>query len=178
MTTKSQFRKAALGLPEVEEESGQLPVYTVRGAVFAALADGNQAELRLHDNDLAETLRRYPSAMRSGPQAIRLPLSDIGGMQLNSLVYLAWLQHAPADLAETARAAKAVHAQDHSLPLGIGRPATRALLLAGVRTFADLANRTEEELLALHGVGPRAVRLLGEALSSHNLAFRAPDSDT
>ncbi len=178
MTTKAQFRKAALGLPEAREESGPLPVYTVRGTMFAALADGNQAELHLPDTDLAEALERYPTASRSGQQAIRLPLTDIGGMQLNSLVYRAWLQHAPADLAESARAAKAVHGEDedHSLPAGIGRPAARALLLAGMKSLEDVADRTEEELLALHGVGPRAVRLLGEALSAHDLTFREPDS--
>ena len=172
MTTKAQFRKAALGLPEVEQGPGPLRVFAVRGTVFAALADGNQAELRLPDTDLAEALERYPTASRSGPQSLRVPLADIGGMQLNSLVYRAWLQHAPADLAEAAKAAKAVHDEDHSLPAGIGRPATRALLLAGMKTLEDVAGRGEEELLALHGVGPRAVRLLREALAARNLTFR------
>ena len=44
----------------------------------------------------------------------------------------------------------------------IGRPATGALVDAGYRSQADLPEDLEE-LLALHGVGPRAVRLLDEA---------------
>ena len=44
----------------------------------------------------------------------------------------------------------------------IGRPASGALIDAGYRTLADLPTDLDE-LLALHGVGPKAVRLLGEA---------------
>ncbi|GAB3242523.1 helix-hairpin-helix domain-containing protein [Mycolicibacterium hippocampi] len=45
----------------------------------------------------------------------------------------------------------------------VGRPATGALVDAGYRTLADLPADLEA-LLALHGVGPKAVRLLGQAL--------------
>lgn len=48
----------------------------------------------------------------------------------------------------------------------IGRPATSALLGAGVTTLDQVARMSERELLALHGVGPRAVRLLREALAA------------
>jgi len=44
----------------------------------------------------------------------------------------------------------------------IGRPASGALIDAGYRTLADLPADLDE-LLNLHGVGPKAVRLLGEA---------------
>ncbi|BBZ64550.1 hypothetical protein [Mycolicibacterium monacense] len=44
----------------------------------------------------------------------------------------------------------------------IGRPATGALIDAGYRTRADLPADLEE-LLALHGVGPKAVELLRRA---------------
>ncbi|HEY9290769.1 MAG TPA: helix-hairpin-helix domain-containing protein [Microlunatus sp.] len=44
----------------------------------------------------------------------------------------------------------------------IGRPATGALIDAGYRTVADLPADLSE-LLSLHGVGPRAIRLLAEA---------------
>jgi len=48
----------------------------------------------------------------------------------------------------------------------IGRPATSALLEAGVTTLDQVARMSERELLAMHGVGPRAVRLLREALAA------------
>jgi hypothetical protein len=44
----------------------------------------------------------------------------------------------------------------------IGRPATGALLDAGYRTIADLPAELDG-LLTLHGVGPKAVRLLKQA---------------
>lgn len=44
----------------------------------------------------------------------------------------------------------------------IGRPATRALDEAGYSCVADLPEDLDE-LLALHGVGPKAVRLLRAA---------------
>lgn len=58
------------------------------------------------------------------------------------------------------------------LPPTIGRPATRALAVIGVTRLSDVARLTERELLALHGVGPKAVRLLRAALEARGLAFR------
>ncbi|MBN0040565.1 DNA-binding protein [Cellulosimicrobium cellulans] len=48
----------------------------------------------------------------------------------------------------------------------MGRPATRALAGAGITTLSDVARLSDRELLALHGVGPRAVRILREALAA------------
>ncbi len=51
----------------------------------------------------------------------------------------------------------------------IGAPATRALAAAGITTLEDVAGRPVAELLALHGVGPRAIRLLNDALKAGGL---------
>jgi hypothetical protein len=59
------------------------------------------------------------------------------------------------------------------LPAGIGRPATRALALAGYTSLGQLAGVTEAELLALHGVGPKAIRVLRGALAERGLSFAA-----
>lgn len=53
------------------------------------------------------------------------------------------------------------------LPDGLGRPAGRALAAANVSTLADVARMTEKELLAMHGVGPRALGVLRAALQEH-----------
>ena len=45
----------------------------------------------------------------------------------------------------------------------IGRPATDALAGIGVTRPNQLADYSAKELLALHGVGPKAIRLLREA---------------
>ena len=58
-----------------------------------------------------------------------------------------------------------------SLP-NIGAPATRALAHAGIVRLADLASWTERDLLALHGVGPKAIRILTPELAAHGLSFR------
>jgi len=58
-----------------------------------------------------------------------------------------------------------------ALPASIGRPATRALHAAGLTSLALVAGRPRREVLALHGVGPKAVRVLEEALADHGLEW-------
>jgi predicted flap endonuclease-1-like 5' DNA nuclease len=57
------------------------------------------------------------------------------------------------------------------LPRTIGAPATRALAAAGHTRLDQLAGVRASELLKLHGVGPKAIRLLREALAARGLAF-------
>lgn len=49
------------------------------------------------------------------------------------------------------------------LPSSIGRPATNGLAAAGITSLSDALKLSDADLLALHGVGPKAVRLLREA---------------
>ena len=58
-------------------------------------------------------------------------------------------------------------------PQGIGRPATRALEAAGYSSLEQLAQVSERDLLKLHGVSPKAVRVLREALAERSLTFAA-----
>jgi hypothetical protein len=53
------------------------------------------------------------------------------------------------------------------LPRGIGAPATRALVGAGYTSLDKLAGVRAADLAKLHGVGPRALRLLQEELEKH-----------
>lgn len=48
----------------------------------------------------------------------------------------------------------------------IGAPATHALAAAGVQNMEDLKQSDLDHLATLHGVGPKAIRLLREALRS------------
>ena len=54
----------------------------------------------------------------------------------------------------------------------IGAPATNALNGAGYYRLEQLTHITEAELMALHGVGPKAVRILKEALAARGLALK------
>jgi hypothetical protein len=58
------------------------------------------------------------------------------------------------------------------LPPGMGKPAVRALDLAGIQTLAEAAAHSEAELAALHGVGPKAIRILQQALTRRGMAMR------
>ncbi|HZG77791.1 MAG TPA: DNA-binding protein [Paenibacillus sp.] len=53
----------------------------------------------------------------------------------------------------------------------IGKPAAQALEIAGVRTLAEAAAFGEKRLLQLHGVGPKAIRLLREAAAAQGVNF-------
>lgn len=48
------------------------------------------------------------------------------------------------------------------LPDTIGQPAIRALTAAGIFSAEEAAKYTDKELAALHGVGPKAIRILRE----------------
>jgi len=62
------------------------------------------------------------------------------------------------------------------LPPGIGRPAHRALAATGITQLKQLTKISETEVLKLHGVGPKAVRILKEAMSKRNLTFASIES--
>lgn len=54
----------------------------------------------------------------------------------------------------------------------IGAPAFRALDSIGIRHLSELTEYTEEQLLELHGFGPKALRLLKEKLNEKGLSIR------
>lgn len=62
-----------------------------------------------------------------------------------------------------------------NLPQNIGNPARNALAGAEITRLDQLTKVSEKELLKLHGVGPKAIRLLREALAVRGLAFAQPD---
>ncbi len=54
----------------------------------------------------------------------------------------------------------------------IGAPATRALAHEGYTTLKQMTKVSEAELAQLHGVGPRAIRILNEALRAKGWSFK------
>jgi hypothetical protein len=54
----------------------------------------------------------------------------------------------------------------------IGAPATRALTSVGITRLSQLTDHRAEELLKLHGMGPRAIKILRQALADQGLSFR------
>ena len=60
---------------------------------------------------------------------------------------------------------------ESDFPTGISNPARRALAGAGYTHLVQLTHVTEADLLKLHGVGPKAVRLIREALGAKGWSF-------
>jgi DNA-directed RNA polymerase alpha subunit len=63
-----------------------------------------------------------------------------------------------------------------AIPESIGKPAFRALQAEGFLTLHDVSRVSEAALLELHGVGPKAVRILKASLEQQGLSF-ADDGD-
>ncbi|GGT04748.1 hypothetical protein [Streptomyces chromofuscus] len=178
MTTLAQLRKAALALPEVEEGTHLgMAAFSVRGRGFASVTKSGHVQLRLPEHEIEAAVAAHSSGerlVRNGAAvAFRVPLADIDGKELNALVRTSWFSRAPKRLAASLAAAEAsADSPGVDLPAGIGKPAGRALLGAGLTTLEQVAQRTASELLALHGVGPKAMRVLSEALGQRGLALR------
>jgi len=179
MTTEAQLRKAALGLPEVEEGTHfGMVAFSVHNKGFAAVTEDGQVQLHLHDDDAEAALADHPTGERlvrmGTPIGILIPLTDLDGQALNYLVRRAWFARAPKRLAASlAEADSASPGEVGDLPATIGRPATQALAGAGLTTLEDVATRSKNELMAMHGVGPKAIRILTEALEERDLALRS-----
>ncbi|WP_274653311.1 DNA-binding protein [Paenibacillus humicola] len=60
---------------------------------------------------------------------------------------------------------------DVDLPAGLSRPARRALEGAGYIRLEQLAKAREADVLKLHGMGPKAMELLRQALADKGLSF-------
>lgn len=54
----------------------------------------------------------------------------------------------------------------------VGSPAQRALAAIGVTRLIQVTRLSEAQLLQLHGVGPKAIKILRIALEEKGLTFR------
>lgn len=61
---------------------------------------------------------------------------------------------------------------ESDLPPRLAQPAQRALAAAGYTHLSQLAGVSEAELMKLHGMGPKAMNQLREALAAKGLSFR------
>lgn len=66
------------------------------------------------------------------------------------------------------------HPNRTAFPAGLSGPALRALATAGIRSMADLERWSEAGLAALHGMGPKGIRVLREDLAVRGRQFRQP----
>lgn len=67
-------------------------------------------------------------------------------------------------------------AEPTEFPRQIGRTARRVLALNGYTRYDQLTSVTSTELLKIHGMGPKAIRILEEELAARGLAFASAAS--
>ncbi len=60
---------------------------------------------------------------------------------------------------------------ESKFPVSLGKVARRALAVNGITRFDQLTSFTASDLLEIHGVGPKAVRILAEELDARGLRF-------
>ena len=56
----------------------------------------------------------------------------------------------------------------------IGKVAVRSLGVNGITTLEQVSGYSEKQLLAIHGVGPKAIRTLAAELAARGLGFAGP----
>src|SRR5712692_6825559 len=79
-----------------------------------------------------------------------------------------------APMPDRRRPADSIHGmtpREAGLPRNIGAPATRALIAAGYTELGQLANVPASELQQLHGMGPKALARLQEALEEQGMSL-------
>jgi DNA-directed RNA polymerase alpha subunit len=57
-------------------------------------------------------------------------------------------------------------------PKRLAAPARRALHAVKIRNLAELARRSEADIVKLHGIGPNAIKQLKDALKAKGMSFR------
>lgn len=178
MTTRAQLRKTALTFQEVEEDAADgMVTYSVRGKEFASVTRDGMVRVRLPEAEAGDAVAAYPKTERlihaGRPIGFQAPLADVDGQHPWSLVLAAWKHRAPRRLAARLTAiAESPTQRGSDLPAGIGKAATRALATAGLTTLDEVATRSKADLLALHGVGPKAVRILSDTLAEKGMSLR------
>jgi hypothetical protein len=61
--------------------------------------------------------------------------------------------------------------RESDLPIGLAKPALRALVAAGYLRLEQFAELSEFEVQKLHGIGPNALELLRSAFAAKGQAF-------
>lgn len=66
---------------------------------------------------------------------------------------------------------KKIDPTQYGFPRGLSQPAIRALLAADITSLEQVAATGAANVLKLHGVGPKAIPMLRQALAERGLSF-------
>jgi hypothetical protein len=113
------------------------------------------------------TVRAYPNGFELTAHVRLRREPETGGLFVDPFE----LQRPGRNVPAGARYALAHGSCERGPPRNIGAPATRALTAAGYTELRQLADVPVADLKKLHGVGPKALRLLQEALEQHGMSL-------
>lgn len=122
-----------------------------------------------HDGDVSdidrETLGPILAEYRRRPVSRQVAIDDTwAAMRFGRMK--------PGEQPFTAAAAHTSGDSRSDLPAGLSAPAQGALAEAGVTTLDDLTRFSKKEILQLHGIGPKSMPPLEDALAERGLSFR------
>lgn len=185
MTTDDDVRQLATALPAVTEKPAYgTPAFYVSQKIFARIHDqpGVLVCWRASIEAREELLHALPEKFFTtdhykGHATVLVRMDRLDREELRELLVEAWAARAPRRLL-------AVHesqlfpdqsestSEASDFPRTMGKVAPRELAAHGITRIAQLPSWTERELLAVHGVGPKAIRILREELEARGLGFR------
>ena len=166
--------------PEVVEtiKRTKQPYFVLDGNICALLAARTHVNVFLYDGGIVPDPEGIITGGHDNKTARTVAIHD--GEEVNAPALSAMFRQIVANNRAggwrklSGRAESLPPPADEPLPDRLGAPAERALAAAGYRTLHQLTAVSEAELLALHGVGPKAVSRLRAALAEKDLAFRTP----
>jgi large subunit ribosomal protein L21 len=133
-----------------------------------------KVEAKIAAHERGEKIKVFKYKAKKGYRKHQGHRSELTRLEVTEVKLLS-RKPAAAKKDDVAEKPKESSASAEGLPDGIGKPATRALEEAGLTTLEQVASRTEGELLALKGIGPKAVETLAEALAEANLSLKEND---
>ncbi len=92
-------------------------------------------------------------------------------LDVDSVAHLRLVETRPFNSGVVLLRYEAVNEAERNLPTGLGKPAEQALAVAGYNRLEQFTEVSEKDILNLHGVGPKAVGLLRQALTAKGLSF-------
>jgi large subunit ribosomal protein L21 len=167
-----------------EEEGAKVPLRAVMfrsddDTVLAAKdLEKVKVEAKVAGHERGEKVKVFKYKAKKGYRKRQGHRSELTRLEVTEV---AMLSRKPAarkqaeDAGEAPKTEAAPKTAEGGLPDNLGKPATRALEEAGLNTLEKVAGKTEEELLELKGVGPKAVEALKEALADAGLSLKQSD---
>ncbi|MDD2857741.1 MAG: DUF1801 domain-containing protein [Candidatus Nanopelagicales bacterium] len=162
-------------IPDAEQcISYRLPAFRVDGKVLAGFA-ANKGDLSYYPHS-GSVLGQFPDELagyQQTPGALRFPSDQpLSRALVKRLIVAKWhiafgdeVPFRGAGGRRGSGAATGLSGEALWREAGLGAPARRALVQAGILTIADLKGRDRADIAALHGIGPNALAKLAELMS-------------